>query len=113
MWVIVYGLNRAMQGQLVNDVNVLQQDLALMLPLVLIGFLGTVVGGSVAGWMGRESEWLHGALVGVIAVLGTVIVEPFSPDPTWFTTVSLIGCGPAGLLGGYLAGLFRAARRRW
>ena len=74
-----------------------------LLTLFLIGILGTVLGGYVAGRLAKAEEVKHGALVGAVAVvlglLQSSMGDP-SPVPPWYELLGYILTIPAGALGG-------------
>lgn len=73
----------------------------ILIPSLLIGFGATLLGGFVAGRVAKQSEILHGAIVGALGIpLCFIDVGGF---PLWFTIVSCVGLAPAGMAGGYLA----------
>jgi putative membrane protein (TIGR04086 family) len=72
-----------------------------VLGIVLVG-----VGGYVAGRMAKTQNMVHGAAVGIGALLIGLVLElfvPGEPVPLWYTTVSLLSVVPAGAIGGHLA----------
>ncbi|MGH7845352.1 MAG: TIGR04086 family membrane protein [Candidatus Binatia bacterium] len=77
-----------------------------LLTLFLIGILGTVLGGYVAGRLAKAEEVKHGALVGAVAlILGLLqssMADP-SPVPHWYELLGYILTVPAGALGGSIA----------
>ncbi|HWP60952.1 MAG TPA: TIGR04086 family membrane protein [Candidatus Acidoferrales bacterium] len=77
-----------------------------LLTLFLIGMLGTVLGGYVAGRLARVEEVKHGALVGAVALIVALVqasVSEPSPVPEWYNILGYILAIPAGALGGSIA----------
>ena len=84
-----------------------------LLPGMLLGLGFTALGGFVAGRAAAKLEVTHGALVGAACLIVGILLRPLSaPASPWYTAVSLLGCVPLGLLGGYLAAITRNARSR-
>lgn len=79
---------------------------------LLLGSLGTVIGGFYAGYKAGSLEMKHGALVGIGSIiLGFILqfVEPETPLPEWFMALSAAAAIPAGALGGFFAEMFKNA----
>jgi hypothetical protein len=80
-----------------------------LVPSMLLGFGFTALGGFIAGRVSGKLEVVHGALVGSACLIVGILLWPLSaPASPWYTAVSLVGCVPLGLLGGYLAGITRS-----
>ena len=81
---------------------------------LVIGSLGTMIGGFYAAYKAGALEMKHGALVGICSIiLGFVLqsgVEE-SAVPDWFMGLSAAAAIPAGAIGGFLAELFKNATR--
>lgn len=76
----------------------------LHLLLLAIFVLFTGVGGFIAGRLGGSSFALHGLLVGVTAILASMVLNPgIVAEPRAFVVGRAVGCAVAAL-GGYLAG---------
>lgn len=83
----------------------------LMMSLIL-GSLGTVIGGFYAGYKAGTLEMKHGALVGIGSIiLGLVLGAGSSenPMPEWFMALSFAAAIPAGAIGGFFAEMFKGA----
>lgn len=83
----------------------------LMMSLIL-GSLGTVIGGFYAGYKAGALEMKHGALVGVGSIiLGLVLGAGGSENqlPEWFMALSFAAAIPAGAIGGFFAEMFKNA----
>jgi putative membrane protein (TIGR04086 family) len=71
---------------------------------LLIFLLSTGVGGFIAGRFAGEAFALHGLLVGVTAILASMVANPgVVVEPRVFVIHRAVGC-LVGALGGYLAG---------
>ena len=77
-----------------------------LITLFLIGVLGTVLGGYVAGRLAKSEEIKHGALVGAVSLALGLIQSGSgagSPVPQWYELLGYALTIPAGALGGSLA----------
>ena len=78
---------------------------------MVIGVLGTMVGGAVAGFKAKRYAAKHGGLVGagslVIAFIQQAMAENLLPIPEWYRTLGVILAMPAGAVGGYLASVVK------
>lgn len=75
-----------------------------LVPSMLLGLGFTTLGGFIAGRVSGRLEVIHGAIVGAACLIVGILLWPFStPASPWYTAVSLLGCVPVGVLGGYLA----------
>lgn len=86
----------------------------LMMSL-LIGSLGTMIGGFYAAYKAGALEMKHGALVGVGSILLGLLLQAGGSErqtPEWFIGLSLVAAIPAGALGGFFAEMFKNAVRR-
>jgi hypothetical protein len=72
-----------------------------LIPSLFLGFGGTVLGGYVAGRVARQSEILHGGIVGALGILMGLLFK--AALPLWFNVVSFVGVLPFGMAGGYIA----------
>jgi putative membrane protein (TIGR04086 family) len=81
---------------------------------LLIGCLGTAIGGFYAAYKAGVLEMKHGALVGVGSILLGLIMQPGSERevPDWFLGLSLAAAIPAGAIGGFVAEIFKNITRR-
>jgi hypothetical protein len=80
----------------------------------VIGALGTLLGGFVAGRKVAAFEIKHGAFVGLgsltVSFLEQLMMRDGSaPMPEWFRALSILSVIPAGALGGYLAEMIKGA----
>ena len=76
---------------------------------LLLGSLGTLVGGFYAAYKAGILEMKHGALVGVTSIIVGVIMhsgDSESQFPEWFIALSFAAAIPAGALGGFFAEMF-------
>jgi putative membrane protein (TIGR04086 family) len=92
-------------GQYLNSTEGLMASL-------LLGSLGTVIGGFYAGYKAGSLEMKHGALVGIGSIiLGFILqlIEPETALPEWFMALSAAAAIPAGALGGFFAEMFKEA----
>ncbi|HWP22917.1 MAG TPA: TIGR04086 family membrane protein, partial [Candidatus Binatia bacterium] len=83
----------------------------LMMSLIL-GSLGTVIGGFYAGYKAGTLEMKHGALVGIGSIILGLVLGAGSSDnpmPEWFMALSFAAAIPAGALGGFFAEMFKGA----
>ena len=83
----------------------------LMMSL-LLGSLGTMIGGFYAAYKAGALEMKHGALVGIGSILLGLILQAGGSErqaPEWFIALSLVAAIPAGALGGFFAEMFRNA----
>jgi putative membrane protein (TIGR04086 family) len=73
----------------------------------IIGSLGTVLGGFVAGRKAGAFEAKHGAFVGlgslIVSFIELLMQDGPPSGPEWFRMISVLAIIPAGALGGYLA----------
>jgi putative membrane protein (TIGR04086 family) len=77
---------------------------------LVIGSLGTAIGGFYAAYKAGALEMKHGALVGIGSiVLGLLmsLVEGESQLPEWFLGLSAAAAIPAGALGGFFAEMYK------
>jgi putative membrane protein (TIGR04086 family) len=83
----------------------------LMMSL-LLGSLGTMIGGFYAAYKAGTLEMKHGALVGIGSILLGLLLQSGGSErqtPEWFLALSLVAAIPAGALGGLFAEMFRSA----
>ena len=76
---------------------------------LLLGSLGTMIGGFYAAYKAGTLEMKHGALVGVCSIILGLLMQPSGSEnqtPEWFLALSLAAAIPAGALGGLFAELF-------
>jgi putative membrane protein (TIGR04086 family) len=77
-----------------------------LLTMFLIGILGTVLGGYVAGQFAKTEEIKHGALVGAVGIILGLVQSSMaaaSPVPPWYEFLGYVLMIPAGALGGSIA----------
>ncbi len=85
----------------------------LMVSLIL-GSLGTLIGGFYAAYKAGTLEMKHGALVGVGSIILGLLLQSGSSEsdlPDWFMAVSLAAAIPAGAIGGFFAEMFKNLTR--
>jgi hypothetical protein len=76
---------------------------------LLLGSLGTLIGGFYAGYKAGNLQMKHGALVAVISIIVGVVMhsgDSESQFPEWFMALSFAAAVPAGALGGFFAEMF-------
>jgi putative membrane protein (TIGR04086 family) len=79
---------------------------------LLLGSLGTLIGGFYAGYKAGALEMKHGAMVGIGSIILGLLLQSGSTEremPDWFIALSLVAAIPAGALGGLFAELFKNA----
>ena len=77
-----------------------------LLATLLIGCLGTLIGGFYAAFKAGTQEKKHGALVGLGSIILGLVLQGGSEDgslPEWFVALSAAAAIPAGALGGFFA----------
>jgi putative membrane protein (TIGR04086 family) len=77
-----------------------------LLTMFLIGILGTVLGGYVAGRLAKNEEIKHGALVGAVGIILGLVQSSMtatSAVPPWYEFLGYVLMIPAGALGGSIA----------
>ncbi len=81
---------------------------------LLLGSLGTLIGGFYAAYKAGTLEMKHGALVGVVSIAVGLLMQSGASDdrfPEWFMALSFASAIPAGALGGFFAEMFRNVAR--
>jgi len=81
---------------------------------LLLGSLGTLIGGFYAAYKAGTLEMKHGALVGIGSIILGLILQAGTEEsslPEWFMALSAAAAIPAGALGGFLAEMFKNATR--
>jgi hypothetical protein len=79
---------------------------------LLLGSLGTVIGGFYAAYKAGTLEMKHGALVGIGSIVLGLFMQAaglLGESPEWFMALSFAAAIPAGALGGFLAEMFKNA----
>jgi putative membrane protein (TIGR04086 family) len=75
--------------------------------MLIIGCLGTALGGFIAARRAATLHIKHGAFVGlgslIVSFVQHAMQEPTVQLPEWFNFVSVLAVIPAGALGGYVA----------
>jgi hypothetical protein len=72
--------------------------------VVLFGWaLGSLVGGFLAAWIGRNAPVAHALVIGVFLTLAGIADNLMLPPPTWFRISSLVVLLPAAYAGARLA----------
>lgn len=111
-WLVDFSLSLGLQLILVwvgltafFDAPSLANPLHLLLLTIFLLFTGA--GGFIAARFGGEQAALHGLLVGVTAILASMVLNPgIVAEPRVFVLGRGVGC-LFGALGGYLAGRLR------
>ena len=83
-----------------------------LIATLLLGALGTLIGGFYAAYKAGTLEMKHGALVGIGSIILGILLQPASEEsmfPEWFFALSAAAAIPAGALGGFLAEIFKNA----
>ena len=78
---------------------------------LLLGSLGTAIGGFYAGYKAGRLEMKHGGLVAVGSIILSLLMQLVAAEselPEWFIGLSLTAAIPAGVLGGFLAEVFKS-----
>jgi putative membrane protein (TIGR04086 family) len=74
---------------------------------LVLGSLGTLIGGFYAAYKAGSLEMKHGALVGIGSILLGLALQGAGSDentlPEWFMALSFAAAIPAGALGGFFA----------
>jgi putative membrane protein (TIGR04086 family) len=85
-----------------------------MTAMLVIGCLGTALGGFIAARRAGTLEIKHGAFVGLGSLIVSFIQHATQEQslqlPEWFNFVSIVAVIPAGALGGYIAEALRGGR---
>ena len=79
---------------------------------LVLGCLGTLMGGFYAGYKAKALEMKHGALVGLTSILVGLAMHSGDSEnqfPEWFMALSFAAAMPAGALGGFFAEMFKGA----
>lgn len=77
---------------------------------LLLGSLGTLIGGFYAAYKAGTLEMKHGALVGIGSIIIGILFESGGSEqqlPEWFMALSFAAAVPAGALGGFFAEMFK------
>lgn len=77
---------------------------------LIIGSLGTAIGGFYAAYKAGRLEMKHGALVGIGSIALGLLLSlggSESPLPEWFLSLSAAAAIPAGALGGFFAEMYK------
>lgn len=79
---------------------------------LLLGSLGTMIGGFYAAYKAGTLEMKHGALVGIGSIILALVFQAMGSErelPEWFMALSLVAAIPAGAVGGFCAEIFKNA----
>ena len=78
---------------------------------LLLGSVGTVIGGFFAAYKAGKLEMKHGALVGIGSIILGLLLQSGAESevPEWFMALSFAAAIPAGALGGFFAEMFNNA----
>jgi putative membrane protein (TIGR04086 family) len=77
---------------------------------LILGSLGTLIGGFYAAYKAGTLEMKHGALVGIGSIILGLVLQAGGAEndlPDWFMALSLAAAIPAGALGGFVAEMLR------
>jgi len=83
-----------------------------LLTSLLLGSLGTMIGGFYAAYKAKTLEMKHGALVGIGSIIIGLVFQAMGSErevPEWFLALSMVAAIPAGALGGFCAEIFKNA----
>ena len=72
-----------------------------LLGSVIFGTLATIVGGYVAGRIGKTAPYLNAGIIGVLGIVFGLLLN--KDYPLWFNVAGFVSVLPAALLGGHLA----------
>ena len=98
---VVIGVVLAARGVPANEIAARLHGVAVLIPSLVLGFGFTALGGYVAGRVAKQSEVLHGGIVGAIGIpFGLLFAASL---PLWYSIVSIVGVVPFGMLGGLFA----------
>jgi putative membrane protein (TIGR04086 family) len=81
---------------------------------LLLGSLGTLIGGFYAAHKARTLHMKHGALVGIGSIILGLVMSAGNAEsdlPQWFMALSFAAAIPAGALGGFFAEMFGGTQR--
>jgi len=81
-----------------------------LLATLLLGALGTLIGGFYAAYKAGMLEMKHGALVGIGSIILGLVLQAGTEEsalPEWFMALSAAAAIPAGALGGFFAEMFK------
>src|SRR5687768_16578665 len=79
---------------------------------LLLGSLGTLIGGFYDAYKAGTLEMKHGALVGIGSILLGLLFQAMGSErelPEWFMALSLVAAIPAGALGGFFSEILKNA----
>ncbi len=84
-----------------------------LLASLVLGSLGTLIGGFYAAYRAGKLEMKHGGLVGIGSIILGLVLQAAGTDenafPEWFMALSFAAAIPAGALGGFFAEMFKNA----
>jgi putative membrane protein (TIGR04086 family) len=81
-----------------------------LLASLLLGSLGTLMGGFYAAYKAGTLHMKHGALVGIGSIILALVLQFGDSEtslPEWFMGLSFAAAIPAGALGGFFAEIFK------
>jgi len=87
-----------------------------LLASLLIGSLGTLIGGFYAARKAGHLQMKHGALVGIGSIILGFLLQSGSAEtnlPEWFMALSFAAAIPAGALGGFFAEMAAGVGKGW
>lgn len=101
----VLGAPRAGPGitheQLQASVRAFTQTTPFLIYGLVLGTLTTVIGGYIAGRIGKGAPYLNAALLGATGIVIGLLLS--SNQPLWFSLIAYALAIPAALLGGKIA----------
>lgn len=65
--------------------------------------IGTLAGGLVGCWIGRERPYLISGIIGAVLLGATVLNLAALPHPTWFSVAAVLGVIAAAWIAGRIA----------
>ena len=83
-----------------------------LMATLLLGSLGTLIGGFYAAYKAGTLQMKHGALVGIGSIILGLFLQAGGEEstfPDWFFPLSAAAAIPAGALGGFFAEMFKNA----
>ena len=103
---LISAIELVAQGVPENELPARLESPIVLVPLLVIGFGFTLLGGFVAGRTSKRAEVTHGGLVGLIGLVFGLLLS--ASLPSWYAIASFVGVVPFGMMGGRLAVTDRA-----
>ena len=99
----IYGVIKISQGVSAENLSKLdvQHDFLLQVSSLIIGSVCTLLGGYIAGRMAKQSEVLHGGIVGILSLVFASFF--IFQNPLWFNIIGFIVTIPLAMAGGHIA----------